>query len=153
MARRKNTILTSFGIGTLSALATQACAQTPAEDAAAKEKALAIGAGDLNGDGVTDVQDLDILISNLGMDIDALANQGDLDLDKDVDNDDLAELLTLLSSTVDINSRLIIDRLVEKGLITFSDAWAVHPQHNAPFSGSGHQKQWSHSHPNHEHTV
>lgn len=153
MARPKLSGLVSFGVGVLCALGTRGFAQTPAEVATAKEKALAVGAGDLNGDGVTDVQDLDILISNLGLSGDAAANQGDLDLDKDVDNDDLAELLSLLSSTIDINSRLIIDRLVEKGLIAFSEPYAQHPQHNAPFSGSGHHKYWSHSHPNHETTV
>lgn len=135
----------------IGGVTSRANAQTIVSATPVEATALAVGAGDLNGDGHTDVLDLDILIANLG--VGDLATQGDLDLDKDVDNDDLSELLSLLSSTIDINSRLVIDRLVEKGLIAFAEPYTQHPQHNAPFSGSGHQKQWSHSHPNHELTV
>jgi hypothetical protein len=154
MARRTALFGIVLGVGTIAVPSSPTLAQTPTTDAAAVEaKALAVGAGDLNGDGVTNGVDLDILIDNLGIAADALATQGDLDLDKDVDNDDLAEMLSLVTATFDINARTVIERLMEKGLIELKDAYAQHPHHNTPFSGAGHQREWSASHPNHELTV
>jgi hypothetical protein len=148
MARRTAHFGVILGVGALATLGARSLAQTPTTDAAAVEaKALAVGAGDLNGDGVTNGVDLDILIDNLGIAADALATQGD------VDNDDLAEMLSLVTATFDINARTVIERLMEKGMIELKDAYAQHPHHNTPFSGTGHNKIWSHSHPNHETVI
>ena len=53
---------------------------------------------DLNGDGVVDLSDLAIILSNFGVTDCALPPSGDMDADCDVDISDLAEFLSLFGA-------------------------------------------------------
>ncbi|MEO0587285.1 MAG: hypothetical protein AAF078_06550 [Planctomycetota bacterium] len=64
--------------------------------------------GDLNGDGVLDIDDLDLLGSNIGTG--TTEAEGDLDGDGDVDTDDLTALLTGLGTVAgDANLDQLVD--------------------------------------------